>query len=292
VTMVGHVLFGPPEPAQRVGEDRGAVLVVVAVTFSEIETHIVAHVAEGGVHVFVGGGPVAERIVEVAAAVLQENADRFALRFADERWVGVAAHEVHEATDRGEHFAKLVGALPRDGEGGDGAAAGAGDGAFFGIAGERILLRDFGQNFLEEETRVAVAEGVVFEAAVAGARAFFGRTLGRIVAGVDEDRDRHGHLAAGDEIVEDDGHAPIPLGARVAHAVLENHERGTAVGFVLGGHVDRPFARRAGVNFRRRPRGHRDNFAVRDRGILGVVGRGLETVGGAQAGGKGEGDQE
>ena len=51
--------------------------------------------------------------------VLLKDADRFALRLADQRRIGVAAAEIGEAADRREHLAKFIGPLPRDGEGAD-----------------------------------------------------------------------------------------------------------------------------------------------------------------------------
>src|SRR5436853_5342321 len=99
----------PPEPFHGVGEDAAAAVRVVAVAFGVIELFVVFHVAEGGVHLAVGEGPVADVVVEVAAGVLQEDADGFALGLADERRVGVAAADIGEAADGGEDFAEGLG---------------------------------------------------------------------------------------------------------------------------------------------------------------------------------------
>ena len=73
----------------------------------------------------------------------------------------------------------------------------------------------------------------------------------------------------------------------VAAAVLEDHEGGGTVRLVAGGHVDPPVARGAGVKLRLQ-RGHLNELTGGHAGLRGMVGRGLETVGGEQAGGQGE----
>ena len=50
--------------------------------------------------------------------------------------------------------------------------------------------------------------------------------------------DGHGHLALGDQVVEDGGHE-----ARVAAAVLKDHDASGLVVLVLRGDVDPPLAR-------------------------------------------------
>ena len=62
-----------PEPLQRVGKNAAAVLRVVAVALDEIEPHVVAHVAQRGVHLLVGQRPVAELVVHVAARILLDR---------------------------------------------------------------------------------------------------------------------------------------------------------------------------------------------------------------------------
>ena len=166
---------------------------------------------EGGVEIFVGGGPVTEGVVEIAAGILEEDAEGFALGLADEGRVGVTAAEVHETADGREDFSELVGPLPSDGEGGDTATAGAADRTLFRIGGEGELFPDLGQYFLDQKAGVAVAEGIVFKTAIAGIGALFGGWLGGVVTRVDEDGDGRGHLAARDQIVENGGRAPRGL---------------------------------------------------------------------------------
>src|SRR5882757_4413295 len=70
------LLLGPvaPEPAEGVGEDGAALLAGVAAV-AEDELIIVAGEFQGGGHVLGAEGPVAVEVVEVVAAVLEEDAD-------------------------------------------------------------------------------------------------------------------------------------------------------------------------------------------------------------------------
>ena len=246
--VLGHRLGerrqrGTPEPAEGIGQDRAAVLSAVAAG-AEHELEIVAHERQRAGHLLVRQRPVAVEVVQVVRAVLQEDADRFALGLADPRGVDVAAADVGEAADLREHLAELVGPFPRDGEGADRAAAHAADGALVGVVGELdgVLLRDEGQQLVDEELGVGAAERIVLEAAVAAVRAAH--------AGVDEDADGHRHLSLGDEVVEDDGDALLAGLADVAAAVLEDHERGRLGAVVLRRDVDPAIARGLGEDLR------------------------------------------
>ena len=275
----GDGFFVAPKPAEGLGKDRAAVLGVVAVALDVVEAAIVAHVAEGGVEVFVGGGPVTEGVVEIAAGILEEDAEGFALGFADEGRVGVAAAEVYKTADGREHLAELVGAFPSDGESGDTAAAGTADRTLFRVGREGELFRDLGQNFLDQKAGIAIAEGIVFHATIAGVGALFGGRLRGVVARVDKDGDGHGHLAARDQIVEDGGHAPGGLEVEIVFAVLEDHHSRGAVGLVLGGDVDPPVTGHAGKNLRFQ-RGHLSDGAAWDAGARLMVGGGDKAFGG------------
>src|SRR5207253_10075872 len=112
------------------------------------------------------------------------------LSLADERGINVTAADVRKAADLREYFAKLVGPLPRDSERADATAAHAADRAQIGIAGEFnvVRLRDVGNQFVDEETRVSVAKRVVFETAVAAiCRASAGLTIRAAISRIDEE---------------------------------------------------------------------------------------------------------
>src|SRR5207244_1494737 len=120
----------PPQPAQRIGQDRAAVFGVVAFA-AELELVVVTHEFQRGGHLLIRQRPVSMKIVEVVRAVLQKDADRFLFGFSDQRLVVVAAANVREAADRAEHFAEFVRTLPRHGPRANAAGTNAGDRAAF-----------------------------------------------------------------------------------------------------------------------------------------------------------------
>src|SRR5262249_51325903 len=73
-----------PEPSQRVGQYGGAVLVIVALVADD-EGGVVAGVSERGRQVLVCDKPATGVNVLVVAAILQEDTQRLALGFANER---------------------------------------------------------------------------------------------------------------------------------------------------------------------------------------------------------------
>jgi hypothetical protein len=158
----------------------------------------------------------------------------------------VAAADVGEAADVAENFTESVGPLPRHGEGADAAGTGAADGAQIRILGELVFLRHFGQEFAEEELRVGVAEGIVFETAVAAV--FTALLGGRDNARIHEQADGDGHFLFRDEVVEHGRHAVLAVGADVAAAILEDHERSWLCWIVLLRHIDPVIAHGAGID--------------------------------------------
>jgi hypothetical protein len=163
------------------------------------------------------------KVVEIVGAVLQEHADGLSFSLADPRRIDIAAANVREAADLREHFTEGIGPLPSDGEGANRAATHAADGAQLGIVGEfhAKLLRHERQELTDEESRVGVAERVVFEAAVV--RSGGGRIRRGAVSRVDENANGHRHLTFRDQVVEDNGHALATGLAHIAAAVLKNH---------------------------------------------------------------------
>ena len=161
-----------PEPADGVGEELGAVFAVVAAVAPDVAV-VVAGVGEGALQGLVGHPPIAAVDVVIVGAVLEENAEGLRLGLADEAGVAVAAAEADVGADDTEHAGKFRGAFPGGGEGGDGPAAGAADGAVVAGFGEADrapvgggLGFDGREDFFEEETRVGVAEAVELVAAI------------------------------------------------------------------------------------------------------------------------------
>ena len=224
-----------PQPAERVGQDRGALDVVVA-PVSRDEADVVARVLEGAGHRLVPDPPVAAVDVQVAAAVLEEDADRPRLGLADEGGVHVTRAQSGVGADERQHAPERIGPVPGHRERADASGRGAADGPEARIGGEVQGLPHLGQQLLEQEPGVAVAERVVLEAAVeagllvGGARGDHAR--------VDEDADRDRHLAAMDQVVEDHGDSPPAVLGDEPAAVLEHHDRRRRVRPVLRGHVD------------------------------------------------------
>ena len=103
--------------------------------------------------------------------------------------------------------------VPGHGEGGDGAGRSAHGGAAFGVLGqsEAVVLFHRRQQFAFHPVGIAVAHGVVFQAAL--------RTLGVAAAAVGQDHHHGGNAPGRDHVVQDVGHA-----LDVAMAVLHHHE--------------------------------------------------------------------
>ncbi len=71
----------------------------VVAAVSEDELVIVAGKFECSSHLLVREGPIAVLVVQIVGTVLQEDADRFAFRFANQSWVDMPAADVGEAAD-------------------------------------------------------------------------------------------------------------------------------------------------------------------------------------------------
>ena len=250
---------------------------------------VVTGVGQGALHGLVGHPPIAAVDIVIVGAVLEENAESFRLGLADEARIAVAAAETDVGADDAEDAGKFRGTFPRRGEGGDGPAAGAADGAV--VAGFRETDRaavggglgfDGREDFLEEETRVGVAEAVEFVAAVKAIEGGGGRGSFDD-AGADEDADEDGNFSAGDQVIEDGGGAPL-------HAVLIDVDAGGLGGVVLTRDVDRDLTSGAGKNLGGREFEF-DQFALGHAGLHFGIGAGRIVVSGAEGGG-GEADGE
>src|ERR1051326_3325029 len=102
---------------------------------------------------------------------------------------------------------------------------------------------DLGQDLLQQKSRIAVAESVVFKTAVIAERLpimWIGQD-----AGTDEHSDGHRHFSLGYQIVEDNGDPPITLFLYHSGAVLKHHDTGRLARLVLSRHIDPVIADRA-----------------------------------------------
>ncbi len=242
-------------------------LVVVAFA-SDDKRGIVAGIGERGRHVLVADKPVSGVNVLVVGPILQEHPQRLGLGLADERGVNMAAAQIRIAADEAEHAAKNVGASPGRGEGGDAAGARSGNGDGVRIARQGVLFGHFGQDLIDEEARVAIAQGVVFEAAVEARLPVRGGR--RQHAGIDENADGGRHFALVDQIVEDDVRAPAAFVGDEAATILKHHEWRRTARPVLRRDVDPVVADRAGEDFARGPDVFRD-LTFRHAGLtLGI----------------------
>ncbi len=206
-------------------------------TLGPFEMVIVVVKGEGLGDEFIGGGPVAEGIVEVILSAEEVDAEGFGFGEANEGGVGVAAADIGEATHPREDFAELVGAFPGGGEGADASRGTSceGDVLGFGAPSERETAANFGENFGEQEAAVGIAKGIVFEAAVGG---FVVGFLIGFAARVDEDTDDRGHVTFVDEVVKNDRDAEASVGVGMASAVLPDHEAEGLIGLMIGGGVN------------------------------------------------------
>ena len=121
-----------PEPAEGVGEFWGHAFAAME-TLGPFEMMIVVVKGEGFGDEFVGGGPVAEGVVEVILPAEKINAEGFWFGEANDGGVGVAAADIGEAADPREDFAELVGAFPSGGEGADASGGTACEGDVLGL---------------------------------------------------------------------------------------------------------------------------------------------------------------
>src|SRR5580765_4493602 len=134
---------------------------------------LVSSELEGSFHFLVGHPPIAAEFVEIVAAVLQENANRLWLVFADQRWIIVAAAQADVSADGAKDPRKGVRPFPGCRESADSTARGTANRAVVSRFGEldwsaiRSLFGfDIGQQFFQKKTHVVIAQAVVFIAAV------------------------------------------------------------------------------------------------------------------------------
>ena len=233
--------FLSPEPAHGIGENGPATMAVVPEAFLVVEFHIAAHVGQRGVHLLIGQRPVAEGVIEIAAGVLEINAEGFAFGLADKIGIGVATAQIYKAANGAEHAAELVRALPGGGETADASTARAAEPAHFRILADGPLFFHLGNDFLQEKSRIAVAEAIVFQTAIAAAPGIF-EFLRRIISRIDKDGNDGRDVPGGDQIIQHRGHAPGSVPVLIIVSVLKDHEPCTAVIFVLGGDIDPPLA--------------------------------------------------
>jgi hypothetical protein len=113
-------------------------------------------------------------------------------RLPDQGRADLASPEVRVGPDEGEDAAEGVRPVPGHREGADAAGGRAADRPEIRVGGQVQALADLGQELLQQEPGIAVAERVVLEApVVADGRVAGG---GRQHAGIEEDTDRDSPL--------------------------------------------------------------------------------------------------
>src|SRR5438105_2915348 len=197
----GSLGFASPEPAERIRQDRAAVVRVVAAV-SENETEVVPTFREGGSYSQVGAEPVAlgSIPVEIASRRLQKYPQRFLRRVVDQLGVAVAAPDLGEAPEEAQDSPEPIRPRPRHGECAAPAATPAADGPPIGVVRDEVAALNVREDLPQQKRCVGIAERVVLRIPVLG------------LAGIDEDTDGHGHLASVDQVVEDDRNAHLTLG--------------------------------------------------------------------------------
>src|SRR5436309_9199335 len=134
-----------PEPAQRLRQNRAPMFAVVAFS-AEVELVIVAAELQRSRHFLVGQRPVAMQVVEVLLAILQEDADWFLFRLANQRRIDMPAPDISEAANVTEHFAKSLRMLPGDRPGTDASGTDATNGASCRVFRDIISFGNFRQD--------------------------------------------------------------------------------------------------------------------------------------------------
>ena len=207
-----------PKPAHRIGEDGVAVFAAVPAV-APFVFQLIAGKLERALYHLVGDPPVAAVNVQVILTVLQKNAERLRLGFADERRNLVAAAQADVSADGRVNPVKRIGPVPSDVEGADRAGTGTGDASQVRVDAELYAVRplDVWQQLVDQKLRVAVAHVVVLETSVEAGLGVF--VLGRHYAGIDEHADHHRDVAPVDEVVE-----RVEGGAiDISFAVLKHH---------------------------------------------------------------------
>ena len=210
-------------------------------------SEVVVHEGECGFHLFVGQGPVAVTVVEVVESVLEEDSDWLSFGLPNPRRVNVAASNIDETADMTDDFPEGIGALPGNREGADSARAIAADCSVLWLVAESIGLCHLGEDFLEQETRVLPAEGIVFHTAVVlSPRDAFTATPS--MPWIDEDSNGHWHQSLVNQVVENNGNSPIPLITNEVLSILEYHDWTGPVLVILRRHVNPVIPDGAGID--------------------------------------------
>ena len=134
------------------------------------------------------------------------------------------------------------------------------------------MFPHLGKNFVEQKTRIAVAQIIIFEASIGLIRLARGERFQH--AGVNHDGDGHRHVVLGNEVVKHYRDTQLAVIQRTP-TILEEHHTGRLVRHILGRHINPVIAHRAGINpagpgvFRDGALGHpRLALGIRTQGII------------------------
>src|SRR6476659_1742854 len=130
-------------------------MVAVVRSLAILEPHVVTAEFQGREYLLVAKRPVAVFVIEVVAAILQEDSQElFLAAFANYAGIRVAVANICEAPHVRKHLAKLVWPFPRNRERADAAARNAAYCMAIRIVSERVIFANLGQNLRQEKLSV------------------------------------------------------------------------------------------------------------------------------------------
>ena len=220
----------------------------VMTTIAEDELVVISRKLKRGGHLLIREGPIAGLVIDVLRTVLQKDANRLALRFSNQGRVNMSATQIRKASDRAQHFAKFIRALPRKRPGTNPSRTRPANRASVRVFGQIVLLLDVRQNFFEQKSRVSVAKRIIFKTPVArrrigcaiGSQPWFLARLCWKIAGIDEEANCDGHFLFVDQIVENSRHSISAIRFKIPTAILKNHHAGRFIRGILRRDINPP----------------------------------------------------
>src|SRR5437762_3775684 len=94
-----------PQPAERIGQDRPALLAIVSAIAPNV-VHVITGELQGREHLLIRQKPISAINVLIIASILKEHANWLWLGFSNESRILVPAAQAHIRADRAEHFAE------------------------------------------------------------------------------------------------------------------------------------------------------------------------------------------
>ena len=177
----------------------------------------------------------------IVPAIHQENTQRLLFAFENDVGIRISSTNIGEASDVAEHLTELIRALPRYCERGNGARTRSADAMPLRVSRNVVVLVKHRQQFVHDDARVLVIEGVVLSRPVGVAIAPIAPDRLRLIgaaARIDENADHNGNLAAVDQAVHHHLRSNIALRGHESLPIVVNHQAGRSGRVVLRRHVD------------------------------------------------------